>query len=324
MVGSTAQIGAYDFYPAGGNGPSQLHFVDDMVLQPGSLQPIAPATDYSFEAWGAGDFIAVVDASWDTWSSAPGGSEDAQVSTDQAQSGSNSLKLENTSTDAIFLMGNQTTGTWEAGFSVYVPTGNSAYYNIQEDETPAVNWMIEVNFDDGGTGTIVVDQSQVGTFTYPMDTWVDVRHYIDLDNDSIQLFIDGTFYYGGKYTAVVGSTAQIGAFNFYPDGGNGPGIIHYLDDMVYQAGSLQPTALRDNIAIDFNMYPNPAEDRVTIVNSISGESVIAIKDAVGRVQKEVRTFNNSVTIDVAELEPGIYFVEMRNGNQRGVSKLIVR
>jgi Secretion system C-terminal sorting domain len=319
----SSQLGAYDFWPSGGNATGKTHYIDDMVFQPGTLQPInqLPVSDYTFEIFSAGDFIAVVDSSWNTWSGAPGTGEDALVSSTFAQSGTKSLELSLSSTDAVFEMGDATTGVWETGFSVYVETGQSAYYNIQETEVPGTCWVVEVNFDDGGTGSQTLNSN---TFSYPMDTWVDVRHFIDLDNDSIQLWIDGVGVAATKYSAN-GCNVKLGGYDFFPAGGNGPGIRHYIDDMVYQSGSMPVwSGLKDRFTLDFQMFPNPAENNVTIINTYNGEIIIRIKDAVGRTHQTMNSNLGTISIDVSELTSGIYFVEIQHQDSRGISKLIIK
>jgi Secretion system C-terminal sorting domain len=320
----TSQLGAYDFWPSGGNATGKTHYIDDMVLQPGTLQPIitGPVSDYTFDIFSAGDFIAVVDSSWNTWSGAPGTGEDALVSSTFSQSGSNSLELSLSSTDAVFEMGNRTSGVWETGFSVYVETGQSAYYNIQETEAPGTCWVVEVNFDDGGTGSQTLNSN---AFTYTQGAWVDVQHFIDLDNDSIQLWIDGVGVAATKYSAN-GCNVKLGGYDFFPAGGNGPGIRHYIDDMVYQSSTMPswPVGLEDRFTLDFQMFPNPAENNVTIINTYNGEITIRIKDAVGRTHQTMNSSLGTISIDVSELTSGIYFVEIQHQDSRGISKLVIR
>jgi hypothetical protein len=161
-------------------------------------------------------------------------------------------------------MGNQTTGTWGSGFSIYVPTGQSAYYNIQEDETPAVRWVFEANFDDGGAGDIRVGTSLTANFNYSQDTWIDVRHYIDLDNDTMQIWIEGNLVIAFPYTESGGVT-QLGAYDFYPAGGNGPGFTHYIDDMYFQPDSLRsPVSLAP---FDLSSPPNGTAINVSATSS---------------------------------------------------------
>lgn len=198
-----------------------------------------------FEAYNVNDFIGVVDFEWSTWSGTTGTPEDAQVTDAQSQSGVRSVVFTDPNTDAIFLMGDSTTGVQGAGFSMYVATGNSAYYNIQETQVPATRWVVEVNFDDGGTGDL--DLAGITyTFNYPQNQWFDVRHYIDLDNDSIQIWINGDFVAASSYTqGAAGATTTLGSFDFFPAGGNGPGITYYVDDMYYQNDSLRTVPAPD-------------------------------------------------------------------------------
>lgn len=321
--GGTTTLGSLNFYPDAGAGPGKVYFVDDMVFKPSQLR--SDVTDYSIEAWTAGDHIAQVDASWATWSGTTGGSEDALVSTNQAQSGINSVAFDDAAIDNVFLLGNLTSDVWEVGFSMYIESGSSGYYNIQEDETPGVGWMMESYFDDDGTGYVEVGGVQTA-FTYPQDVWFDVTHFVDLDNDSIQVLIDGMPAYASSYTPA-GSSTQLGSFNFYPDGGNGTTKIYYIDDMVREPGALivWPVGLRDQkkANVDFALYPNPANNNLTIANPFKGEINVSIKDAMGRQMLSHVSSIGSVRLDISGLEPGVYLVEVTHQDQRGVKKLIV-
>jgi hypothetical protein len=160
---------------------------------------------------------------WTTWSGAEGGTEDGFVSTEQAFSPPNSVKIEgnNGPMDVLLLLGNQDEGHWDLRFKLYIPSTNIGYYNIQNDETAGQQWNLEVNFGAGGSGNIVGGP----TFTYTQDAWIDVIHRIDLDNDKADLMIDGRAVHSWTY----GPDWKIGALNFYPAAG---AQLYYVDDII--------------------------------------------------------------------------------------------
>lgn len=283
----------------------------------------APGDDPHFDCYLDGSYVGLSDVNWDTWSGTPGTGEDAMISTDFANSGDNSIRFEDATTDALYLMGDVTSGVWEVGMSIYVESGQSAYFNIQETEVAGTRWVIETNFDDGGT----VSQSINGdTAAYSQDEWVDVRFYIDLDNDSIQYWVGGAPVVASSYTHNGGVTS-LGSFDFYPDGGNGPGIRYYVDDMVYMAGTMPVwpgTGLQDRAQVKFAMYPNPAASEVNIENAIKGYVDVKVMDVVGKTYKSTSSNESTIRIDVSDLESGVYFVEISNATQRGIQKLVIK
>jgi hypothetical protein len=80
---------------------------------------------------------------------------------------------------------------------------------------------------------------------------------------------------------------------------------------------------------DFILFPNPAKDQVNLTfNSGSNEVVnVRVLDMVGKVTRElnlaVEQGDNKFSIDVADFSKGIYFVELTNGNERIVKKMII-
>lgn len=75
----------------------------------------------------------------------------------------------------------------------------------------------------------------------------------------------------------------------------------------------------------FNIYPNPANDKVEIGNGFTAISNIVIYNVLGKVVFETNEVNNSgfATIDVSDLEEGLYFVEMKTGSNSQLQKLII-
>lgn len=84
----------------------------------------------------------------------------------------------------------------------------------------------------------------------------------------------------------------------------------------------------DDFSFDFNLFPNPAEDRITLSFHCHNESSywIEIMDMTGRVVAKYKenSFHGDIShqIDLTGLERGIYTVTLILGGQRMVKKLI--
>lgn len=87
--------------------------------------------------------------------------------------------------------------------------------------------------------------------------------------------------------------------------GDTTGTIHSDE---YIIGLSMPEADRS----PFVLQPNPAADRITLVNAAPGSSV-RISDTHGRLVRRIRVGSASETIDVRDLVPGIYFVDVEGG-----------
>ncbi len=72
---------------------------------------------------------------------------------------------------------------------------------------------------------------------------------------------------------------------------------------------------------DFVIYPNPASSEVKITSAMNGEADVNIYDMTGRCVKNVRVANiNDATINVSDINKGIYFINVA-GN---IEKLIIK
>ena len=83
------------------------------------------------------------------------------------------------------------------------------------------------------------------------------------------------------------------------------GTVHSNE---YIIGLSMPEADRS----PFILQPNPAADRIKLVNAAPGSSV-RISDTHGRLVRRIRVGSASETIDVRDLVPGIYFVDVDGG-----------
>ena len=103
-----------------------------------------------FESYAVGDGISVAAGALALWTA--GAADQAFISNDVAQSGTNSLKLESASPAAAehhvdCWIGS---GSYEVTFSLFVPDGFSGYYNVQENQIQGTDWAFEtILYGDG-------------------------------------------------------------------------------------------------------------------------------------------------------------------------------
>ena len=120
---------------------------------------------------------------WTTWSGAPCGNEDATISTNYAFSGTQTALIDYVpprDVDLVYLAqpGTKTNGKWYMSFAAYIPAGQAGYFNAQATFT--VDWGVEIYFDAGGTGRVVLDTNI--PFTWQEDNWNQCMIVVDLDN----------------------------------------------------------------------------------------------------------------------------------------------
>ena len=275
----------------------------------------------NFDSYTAGQQLCTQNnTDWTTWSNAPGTAEDAYISTEQAVSGSNSLKIEGSS-DIMYLFNNQTTGAFEIDFNYYVPSeGNGAYFNIQHYTQPGQDWAFECRFHNNGMG-FLLQNGELSYFSYPADTWFPIKVRIDLDNDSLAIILNGESVetWPFSYTDSGDSgICQLGLLNFFAGSAmpNTPGT-YYVDDFVFS--QIPSTGIKTYNSSSIRLYPNPATELLNI--SSENEILnIGIYNVEGQLVKYVSDHFNS--IGISDLSNGIYFVKVYTENGTETLKFI--
>lgn len=257
---------------------------------------------------------------WGTWSNNPGSAEDAYITTEQAVSGSNSLKVEGSS-DLIYRFNNQTTGVYEIDFNYYVPSdGNGAYFNIQHYTQPGVQWAFECAFYINGMAYLRQNEN-LFTFNFPNDTWFPVKVVVDLDNDSVAIFINGTSLDTAPFSYTAdgnNGVCQLGSLNFFAGSANpNASGTYYVDDFVVT--QLPTTGIKEHSNSAVRIYPNPATDVLNINsdNEILNAEIINID---GQLVNNISGNFNNVAIN--DLGNGLYFVNIYTQNGKETHKFI--
>jgi hypothetical protein len=79
-------------------------------------------------------------------------------------------------------------------------------------------------------------------------------------------------------------------------------------------------AVNEISEIEFNVYPNPANDRIQL-SGIPYNTTIQIIDYTGRV---VKTVSNTNELDVAELATGAYIVKVNQNHAFGTKVILIQ
>lgn len=161
-------------------------------------------------------------ADWDVWDGTGG---DGIVTDEEAESGSQSMKIDfalpGAQQDVLLLLGDSISGNYLLEWKMFIPAGKLAYYNIQHDLTPHV-YGSEVFFEANGEGRISVGTvASQATFTFEYDKWISVKQYIDIDNDVTYLLVDSSLAGPWKFSTTSGTGAppishQLAGVDFFP------------------------------------------------------------------------------------------------------------
>ena len=236
-TGTINQIGAFNTFAWADNGTPGAHF-DNISFEPVSSTEIFD----DFEAYNAGgklvqQALAQGITYWTCWSGdgGAGGAEDATVTADQANSGSNSIMIDGTN-DLVIKLGDKTGGKYSYEFYMYVPTGFVGYYNVLQSWTPGgtgATWGLEVYFDPGGIAKITAaNTTPYETFNYAYDTWLHVENIINLNTDEAAIMVNGTEVASWEWS--IGASGSginaLAAADFYAAATNGTPKF-YVDDV---------------------------------------------------------------------------------------------
>lgn len=202
------------------------------------------AQDFSddIESYTDGAWVAQSSTVWTTWSNKPGTSEDAKVSTEQAYSGTKSIKLVSTvttggPTDLVLPFGQKyTDGTFTYGMKIWVGAGKGAYFNFQATATIGQIWASDVFFTQDGTMRVETGGTVQASTSYTAETWIDLVFQIDLTNNVWEVIVDGTSI--GSYSNPNNSIASIDIFPLNAAGQS----LFYIDDVYFDYEPfVQPT-----------------------------------------------------------------------------------
>lgn len=255
---------------------------------------------------------------WTTWSGVTGTAEDIQVVTDNFNSGTQSgfVGPGGVAPDALLLLGNESSGQYTVQWQMYVPAGATAYWNIQEDETPGIQWNDEFYVGEtavGGAAGVITSLQTGATVPYPEDQWFLITHEIDMDALTYSVIVDGAPFITDA--AYIGS--QLGAIDFFSVDNNNQYWVDdvlYLDEIIVLGGD-------DFSAENFSVYPNPVQDVLNISTRTVVDN-INVYDVLGKLVLQSQPAAISPSIDMSTLSSGAYLVQVTIGNTSKTVKVI--
>ena len=206
---------------------------------------------------------------------------------------------------------------YEVSYNIYVPSGSSAYMNVQEELTPGVTWAFDMVFSGNGSIQLSIDQVDIAFGSYTQDEWTSISLRMDPINARAEVFI------GGEYIANFAFDGIIGGVNFFGFGDGNSAGLYYIDDVVVVATDDVVNGIAEVSNLDVAFGPNPANDYINIsCNVVNG--VVRIMALNGQVVKEIASSNliSGQRIDL-DLDNGIYLVEVSSNGNHTMRKLVV-
>lgn len=278
-----------------------------------------------FEGYAVGDYISLVGepaGAWNTWTDGNAGTTmDAQISDEAALSGANSLKIyggiAGGPMDIMLLAG--ITGAYEVTFNILVPEGNSGYYNVQENIIPGTSWAFECNLNGNGSVNYNIDG---GAYTldasYTQGEWLKIAHLIDTDSDLMHVYFNDEYVGQLPFDGV-----EIGGVNFYAAGDGLTTPTYYIDDVFVDVTDEVVDGVEEQ-ALALSFGPNPAQNGIFLQANVA-QATVRILSLDGKVVSEKLYTNLQAGTHIQlDLNNGLYFVELSDGNIRNTQRLVIQ
>ena len=103
--------------------------------------------------------------------------------------------------------------------------------------------------------------------------------------------------------------------------GDYPGATLLLDDLSFSGGNVN---LDELLSVDYQMYPNPANEILTIRLPDENNFNVSIMDVNGKEMFQIKDQSGVSSINIQQLEAGVYFVNVSNDFSKETKKLVVQ
>lgn len=107
-------------------------------------------------------------------------------------------------------------------------------------------------------------------------------------------------------------------------------ILHLSDDAMNTRNVTffitvgYPEGIVEPVKTEVLVYPVPALDYINVLVDKEGFDHILIRDLSGRVLKQASVSSSIVTIDISDMNKGVYLLELRGRNQVNIKKFIIQ
>lgn len=122
-----------------------------------------------------------------------------------------------------------------------------------------------------------------------------------------------------------GTTDALIGFEIYVIGAADAGEIHF--DYIAFGDAVSPNVTTQEVVVNgFNVYPNPAIDVVNVKFDATSTSTVELMDVTGKIVESVVAQAGAVSTSfaTANINAGVYFVNVRNANGSTTQRVIVK
>ncbi|MEM7086326.1 MAG: T9SS type A sorting domain-containing protein [Bacteroidota bacterium] len=255
---------------------------------------------------------------WSSWSNDGGLSSDGMLCVDTITIDDQSLQsINGGGRDPMLFLGNIASGEYTLRWEFYIPQGKEGYFNIQGTIPPVGTAMTGVfhsgniyfNEANGNPGGITDTNSDMSNLSFPHDEWFTVDLYVNVDTRIYNMTIGGNTSADGAFND---PDLLFGGINYFPGDATSE---YYVDNLVFIEGTF---GVDDFSPDKFSVYPNPVEDVLNVQSTAAVQS-IEVYDVLGKLVNASTPDIISPTIDMSDLNSGIYLVKVTiNGASKTV------
>jgi len=155
-------------------------------------------------------------ANWFKWTPT---SRDGIISDSMSTTPGQSMRVAD-SADVLYDFGNKLSGSYKIGFKMFVPSYNVGYFNMLH-KYDAINqndskYAFEIFLNSNG-GKLKLNSSNI-TFDYTPNSWLDFAIYVNLNNDTAKLTLNGVTIHQWQWSICASGSEllnQLSAIDFY-------------------------------------------------------------------------------------------------------------
>lgn len=268
--------------------------------------------DENFDSYTVNQTVATQSPYFTCVGGAAGGSTDALVSNAASFSPTNSMRITNNK-DMLYSFSNQTAGRYAVLFKANF--ASQGYINVQH--VTQSNWAFDLYFNSSNQIMYLNENNPanaVNIGSYTNNTWLDFVIVIDIDMDSVWVYIDGMLSHNAVFhkSTQAGFSTQLAAVNFYGLS-QFNGVINsdfYIDNFMildYNDTESLTELTEDKIAL----YPNPANSATTVSSEVAIKELV-VSDLNGRICSKSQFDSPVYFTKIESLQPGSYLVSIHH------------
>lgn len=220
------------------------------------------------------------------------------------------------SIDSTTLLNNDSlcNDTGNGAYSIYPATGNTTA-SLEQGMT----YNFNVTTQEDNIISVWIDFDQSGTFDASEWTQICTTSTANVVN-AMPITVPAN-----AMTGLTGMRVRSRLSGNTNDANSGCLVMGSGECEDYFVTIIAPTGIKSNVAPQFAMYPNPAQNAVTLklTNGQMG-SVVNVIDVLGnKVIAGTVANENTLTLDVKQLVNGVYFVSIENEAGSTVKRLVI-